>query len=130
MKITNNPIVDDLVKMIEENDKVTVKTLMVQHAPIYVIYIESISNIDKIQEFIVKPLLDLDLQQTHEKPIVEQLPLDHVMKIEQSNQMMKNILNGFTLIIENGDFYAVNTSKFSVRQVQEPVTEVTLRGST
>ncbi|MBA2173696.1 spore germination protein [Halobacillus locisalis] len=129
MKNTNSPIVDDLVRMIEGNDKVTVKTLMVQHSPIYVIYIASICNVNKIQEFIVKPLLDLNLEKSKETPVIQQLPLDHVVKVGQSDQMMRNILNGFTLLIENGNFYVVNTTKFSIRQVQEPVTEVTLRGA-
>ncbi|ARI78737.1 spore germination protein [Halobacillus mangrovi] len=127
MKETNYPLVDNLVKMIEGNDKVTVKSVTVQNKPIYIIYIKTIADVDHIREFILKPLLDMKAKS---KPsIVENLPLNDLAKIEQSDQILKKIFNGFTLIIEDADIYAVNTSKFSLRSVQEPVTEVTLRGA-
>lgn len=127
MKETNYPLVDNLVKMIEGNDKVTVKSVTVQNNPIYIIYIKTIADVDHIREFIVKPLIDM---KSKAKPsVVENLPLNDFAKVEQSDQILKKIFNGFTLIIEDADIYAVNTSKFSLRSVQEPVTEVTLRGA-
>ena len=117
--------IEAFLNKMQKNEHVAVKQIDMDGHFVHVLYIPSITDTDKIRESILLPLMEWNKKtsMTHAFSAELLLELDHKDDVDQ------HLLDGFTLLLEKESIFAVNTAKFSYRSVQEPVSEMTLRGS-
>ena len=91
---------------------------------IYVIFLDTLSSQDKINDYILKKLVNINFFFNIENI----LPSGNVIKLKQYDEIEYYLYNGFTIIIDNKDIYAIETKADIYRGVSTNETEPSIKG--
>ncbi|WP_281658103.1 spore germination protein [Halobacillus sp. Cin3] len=119
--------VKEFLSQKKNDDCVTVKTIPFDSHNIYVLYMPSNTDMTKIQDSILAPLLEWN--NPEDKTVDHAFSAEPLTILSKTKDMDSHLLNGYTLMLENETVYAVETCGFHYRAVSEPVSEMTLRGA-
>ncbi|MEC3884766.1 spore germination protein [Halobacillus sp. HZG1] len=118
--------IEQILREKQKNHHVTIKKLELEEHPVHVIYIPAITDVKQIQDAILLPLQEWNHK---ESPLPHAFSAEPLLLLEKKNDVDQYLLDGFTLLIEQQTVYAIDTAQFAYRSIQEPVAEMTLRGS-
>lgn len=91
---------------------------------ITIIYLETIINQDKINDYILKIIPKTRMP----KSIKNMLPSPNVKDITTYQELQEYLNNGFTIVIYKEEIIAVETKGNLIRSIEKPTTESTLFG--
>lgn len=91
---------------------------------IYIVYIETLISQDKINDYILKQVVDYKKV----KKIKEQLASPNVKSVSDINDFENYLNAGFTIVINGDEVIAVETKGDLIRSIDKPLTESALFG--
>lgn len=128
-----------IMDIIGHNHDVILRELLIGKSPnqAAIIYLSSLVDSHKLSEYVIKPLLLLEISQNHimnglfkEKMMSHVIKLDHVGEVIDLNHCVENILAGKSVLIVDGLIGGIilNTASWKTRSPDEPVSETLVRG--
>ena len=101
------------------------KTYNINNKIIDIFYIETVSSSDKVNNYILKDLLLLMDNYTNIKDCIA---IANIIKINKYEDIINFLINGFTIIINNNEIYAVETRSEYNRSVDRSSVESSIKG--
>ncbi len=96
---------------------------------IAVIYLESVTGSDKVNDYVLKNLSYFSGKKRKNTDDIQSLiPAPHTIKIEEYDQIEFYLTNGFTIVITNHEVFALETKADINRSVTEPTSEQAVMG--
>ncbi|WP_226579586.1 spore germination protein [Halobacillus litoralis] len=120
----------DINEILREKSKqghIVTKEIEISGHSIYVIYMPSITKNAEINNSILSPLMEWKYRKGQTP--VHTFSTEQLQVMKNKDELDAHLLDGYTILIENEDVYALDTAYFSHRSISEPVSEMTLRGS-
>ncbi|MGP4060196.1 spore germination protein [Halobacillus sp. H74] len=117
----------DFLQQMQKMPHVTIKEMELSTHLIHILYIPGITDTKRIQGSILQPLMEYDTK--GKGSVTHAFSAEPLICLEEIDDAHHHLLDGFTLLIEGKTLYAIDSAKFSYRSVQEPVSEMTLRGA-
>ncbi len=94
---------------------------------LYVIYLETVSSSDKINDYILKNLTFF-INKKNIRNLNKLLPSPHVIPITKHDEIEYYLTNGFTIVLYESNIYAVETKADINRSISPPEVEQALYG--
>jgi len=137
VNIENN--INTVRKLFEINDDVVFRefeAFIMKPVKVFICYFSTLSNSDYINEFVVKPLQELNFKNDQREDSIPAIVKKNVLDVggisENSSiqEVAKNILSGkVALFIEGSDtVFLIEAQGYPMRNVTEPDTESVVRG--
>ena len=125
-----NKIVTNIKKeFIDNTDLVIKKVNITKFKDIYVIYLESVTGSDKVNEYVLKNITLLNaLKRVSLSKLQSSIPAPHTVILKSKDDIEFYITNGFTIIISNNEILAVETKADINRGIPEPTTQQAMFG--
>ncbi len=129
-----NGMKNEIVKQIEKEFKETVdlviKPIKVSLLDtIYVIYLESVTGSDKVNDYILKNISFLNaLPKKKLKDLDSLIPAPNTKILQNPDQIEFYLTNGFTIVIRKKEILALETRADIQRGIPEPTTEQVIFG--
>ena len=125
-----NKIIKRIKEEFNENVDLIIKEVKLSPLKtVYVVYLESVTGSDKVNDYILKNLsLLTGLKQRRLKDIKSLIPSPHTIIIKELDQIEFYITNGFTIVIYGKEVLALETKADINRSVSEPTTEQAING--
>ena len=125
-----NKIVTNIKKeFIDNTDLVIKKVNITKFKDIYVIYLESVTGSDKVNEYVLKNITLLNaLKRVSLNKLQSTIPAPHTVILKNEDDIEFYITNGFTIIIRNNEILAVETKADINRGIPEPTTQQAVFG--
>lgn len=126
----NNPLVKRIQKEFQKNTDLVIKKIDVtKNEAAYIIYLESVTGSDKVNDYILKNLSFLSSEPKRNlKDFQSLIPAPHTVFIKEYDQIEFYITNGFTIVILGHEVLALETKADINRSVSEPTTEQAIVG--
>lgn len=125
---------EKVLKQLDEefvkNTDFIVKKITTKHfKDIYVIYLESVTSSDKVNDYILKKLTSInDFKNVKPKDIESIIPGPNTVKIKNPDQIEFYITNGFTIVLTSKEILAFETKADINRSVSVPEIQKTVYG--
>ena len=125
---------NEIVKRIENEFKETVdliiKPIKVSFLQtIYVIYLESVTGSDKVNDYILKNISFLNaLPKKKLKDLKSLIPAPNTKVLNNADEIEYYLTNGFTIVIRGKEILALETRADIQRGIPEPTTEQVIFG--
>ncbi len=125
-----NKIINRIQKEFNENVDLIIKEIKITPLKtIYIVYLESVSGSDKVNDYILKNLsLLTGLKNKKITDIKSLIPSPHTIILKELDQIEFYLTNGFTIVIEKNNVLALETKAEINRSVTEPTTEQSIIG--
>ncbi|MCQ6277509.1 spore germination protein [Bacillus sp. V3B] len=98
-----------------------------------IIYIEGLSDIEGIENFVLTPIMQitLDESQSLNEFLENKMPVSKVKKVKLVADCIESISNGNPILLFEGELngYSLGLAKWEKRSIEEPVAEGGIRGS-
>ena len=94
---------------------------------IHIIYIETLCNSDRINEFVIKPII-INKKSINKKTLYNYLSGPNTIKINNTDTVEYYLTNGFTIININDISYAVETKAELTRTISPSEVQTSLNG--
>ena len=126
--------IDNLIKNIKKitgnSSDVVIREINIKKNKINIIFIESLSSSNDITESILKRLTNLDdIYEDIYTHIYNMLPASNISKINTIEEVIKNIYNGFTvLIIDSNKYIAIESKATLDRGINSVENEFSMAG--
>jgi len=121
----------DIIKSIKNNFKDTpdliIKELEYNNKKLYLVYLETVSSSDKINEYILKNLNYL-ISINKLKNINKNIPAPNIKNIESYDKIEYYLINGFSILISESTIIAIETRADINRSISSPDVEQSLFG--
>ncbi len=123
-----------VVKRLEEefksNSDFTKKKIHTKYfGDIYIIYLESVSGSDKVNDYILKRLTAINnLKGLRKKDLESIIPGPNTIKIDNTDKIEYYLTNGFTIVLTNKEILAFETKADIARSVSTPEIQKTIYG--
>ncbi len=123
-------LLERLKKEFAKNTDFIVKKISTKHFhDIYVIYLETVTGSDKVNDYILKGLTRINnLKNVKKKDIASIIPGPNTVKIEEPDQMEYYLTNGFTLVLTENEILAFETKADINRSVSVPEVQKSIYG--
>ena len=96
---------------------------------IYVIYLESVTGSDKVNDYILKNVSFLNfLKQKKKMDLASVIPAPNTKVLKNADEIEFYLTNGFTIVIHKKDILALETRAEIQRGIPEPTTEQAIFG--
>ena len=96
---------------------------------IYVIYLESVTGSDKVNDYILKNVSFFNfLKQKKKMDLASVIPAPNTKVLKNADEIEFYLTNGFTIVIHKKDILALETRAEIQRGIPEPTTEQTIFG--
>ncbi len=95
---------------------------------IYIIYLESVTGSDKVNDYILKKLTMVDVLKFKVKDLESIIPGPNTIKIDKADQIEYYLNNGFTVILTKKEILAFETKADINRSVSVPEVQKTIYG--
>ena len=96
---------------------------------IYVIYLESVTGSDKVNDYILKNVSFFNfLKQKKKIDLASVIPAPNTKVLKNADEIEFYLTNGFTIVIHKKDILALETRAEIQRGIPEPTTEQTIFG--
>lgn len=125
---------DKILKRLQEefakNTDLIVKKIKTRHfKDIYVVYLESVSGSDKVNDYILKQLTSINnLKNVRKYNIESIIPGPNTVKISEVDQIEYYLTNGFTVVLTSKEILAFETKADINRSVNVPEVQKSLYG--
>ena len=128
MVIFLNKIINRVKKEFTHNSDLIIKTINVRILKtIYIVFMETLCNSNKINEFIIKPIV-INKNSINKKTLNNYLSGPNTIKIDGIDTIEFYLTNGFTLIVINNIVYAVETKAELNRNISTSEVQTSLNG--
>lgn len=123
-----------LLKRLEEEfsknpDFISKKIESIHLGNIYVIYLESVASSDKVNDYILKKLTNIDVIKKLKKKNIESIiPSPNTKKIKNADEIEFYLTNGFTIVLTAKEILAFETKADINRSVSTPEVQKTIYG--
>ena len=122
-----------LTRLYEEFDKnpdFIVKKIKTKHfKDIYIIYLESVTGSDKVNDYILKKLTSINnLKHVKKYNLESIIPGPNTIKISNPDQIEFYLTNGFTIVLSEKEILAFETKADINRSVSPPEAQKTIYG--
>jgi len=125
-----NKIVERIQKEFSKNVDLVIKPIKVSVLKtIYIIYLESVTGSDKVNDYILKNITLLNaLTKKKLKNLASSIPAPHTVILNHADEIEFYITNGFTIVVEGNEIIALETKSDITRGIPEPTTEQSIFG--
>ena len=125
-----NEIIERLKKEFRDNVDFIIKPIKVSFKQtIYVVYLESVTGSDKVNDYILKNITLLNaLPKKKLKDLESLIPAPHTVILQNPDDIEFYITNGFTIVIRGSEMLALETKADITRGIPEPTTEQAVFG--
>ena len=125
-----NKIIKRIQEEFNENVDLIIKEVNISlRKKVYVVYLESVTGSDKVNDYILKNLALLSgLKRRRLTDIKSLIPSPHTIVIKQLDEIEFYLTNGFTIVVERRTVLALETKADINRSVSEPTTEQAING--
>ena len=125
-----NEIIERLKKEFRDNVDFIIKPIKVSfRQTIYVVYLESVTGSDKVNDYILKNITLLNaLPKKKLKDLESLIPAPHTVILQNPDDIEFYITNGFTIVIRGSEMLALETKADITRGIPEPTTEQAVFG--
>ena len=132
VNIINGDDMNQLIKRIKKefnnNPDLIIKDIKINIlSTIYIVYLETISSSDKVNNYILKNLIN-KLNKINKNNITNFLAGPNLVIIDNPDLIEFYLTNGFTIIILNNQVYAIETKADISRSVSECSVETSING--
>lgn len=130
VKYMNNKIVKRIQKEFQKcPDLVTKEINLNNKETIYIMYLESVSGSDKVNDYVLKNLSLLSGERSKNLQSIQSLiPAPNTVVIKKYDQIEFYITNGFTIVIHEEEIFALETKADINRGIPEPTSEPAIIG--
>lgn len=130
VKYMQEKILKRLQKEFEKNTDFIVKKIKTkQFKDIYVIYLESVTGSDKVNDYILKQLTSINNLKGVKKYNIESIiPGPNTVKIDEPDQIEFYLTNGFTIVLTTKEILAFETKADINRGVSVPEVQKSIYG--
>ena len=119
-----NKIVNQVKKEFKDCNDLIYKEIKIGINIYYIFFLETVSSSDKVNDYVLNGISF----NKNIKNINKYLPSPNFINIKKSDEINYYLCNGFTIIINNNDIYAIETRAELDRGITEPSTEPNLHG--
>lgn len=125
-----NDIVKKIQKEFAKSVDLVIKPVKIStFQTIYIVYLESVTGSDKVNDYILKNLSLLSgLKTKRLKDLASLIPSPHTVLLKNTDEIEFYITNGFTIVIEGKEVLALETKSEINRGIPEPTTEQSIYG--
>jgi len=125
-----NKIVKRIQEEFNKNPDLTTKKIKLSLLDtVYVVYLETVSSSDKVNDYILKNLSNLSgLKSKKIRNLDSILPGPNTKEIKNYDEIEFYITNGFTIVIRNNTILAIETKADINRSIAEPNSEPATNG--
>ena len=125
-----NAIIERLKREFRDNVDFIIKPIKVSfRQTIYVVYLESVTGSDKVNDYILKNITLLNaLPKKKLKDLESLIPAPHTVILQNPDDIEFYITNGFTIVIRGSEMLALETRADITRGIPEPTTEQAVFG--
>ena len=125
-----NAIVERLKKEFRDCPDFIIKPIKVSfRQTIYVVYLESVTGSDKVNDYILKNITLLNaLPKKKLKDLESLIPAPHTVILQNPDEIEFYITNGFTIVLRDSEMLALETKADITRGIPEPTTEQAVFG--
>ena len=125
-----NKILGQIEKQFEKNTDFVVKKIKINYrTTLYVLYLESVTGSDKVNDYILKNITLLTvLKKKSFKDIQSLIPAPHTLILNKIDEVEFYITNGFTIVIKGSEILALETKADITRGIPEAKTEQAVFG--
>ena len=125
-----NAIIERLKREFRDNVDFIIKPIKVSFRQIiYVVYLESVTGSDKVNDYILKNITLLNaLPKKKLKDLESLIPAPHTVILQNPDDIEFYITNGFTIVIRGSEMLALETKADITRGIPEPTTEQAVFG--
>ncbi len=126
----NNEIMKRIQKEFSKNTDLIIKPMKVSlFQTIYIVYLESVTGSDKVNDYVLKNLTFLNaLTKKKLKDLQSLIPAPHTILLNNSDEIEFYITNGFTIVIRGKEILALETKADITRSIPESTTEQAVFG--
>lgn len=130
VKYMQEKILKRLEKEFEKNTDFITKRIATKHfGDIYVIYLESVTGSDKVNDYILKQLTSINnLKDVKKYNMGSIIPGPNTVKIEEVDQIEFYLTNGFTIVLTSKEILAFETKADINRSVSVPEVQKSIYG--
>ena len=100
------------------------KTIKINLKTYHIFYLETVASGDRVNNYILKSISN----KTNILNINKNLPSPNFIKLDDTKKINYYLYNGFTIILNNKNIYAVETRAELDRSISEPTSEPSLYG--
>ena len=106
-----NIILRQIEKQFENNTDFVIKKIKINYrTTLYVLYLESVTGSDKVNDYILKNITLLTaLKKKSFKDIQSLIPAPHTLILNKIDEIEFYITNGFTIVIKGNEILALET---------------------
>lgn len=123
-----NKIIERLQKEFSKTPDLIIKELNLGiFKTIYIVYLESVSGSDKVNDYVLKNLI-LENKQINKRNISSFIAGPNTKKLNNPDECEFYLTNGFTLVIINNDIYGIETKADINRSIAPSDTEPSING--
>ena len=120
-------IVKKIKTSFNKNPDLIIKKLKKSFSTIYILFLETLTDSNKINEYILKNLI-LNKRNINKQNIASFLAGPNTKKIKNFSQIEYFLTNGFSIIIYGNVIYAVETKAELTRNIDPPNVETSING--
>lgn len=130
VKTMQEKVLNQLQKEFEKNSDFIVKKIGTKHfKDIYVIYLETVTGSDKVNDYILKQLTFINnLKDVKKQDMESIIPGPNTVKIEEPDQIEYYLTNGFTIVLTIKEILAFETKADINRSVSVPEVQKSIYG--
>lgn len=123
-------VLKQLQEEFSKNPDFIVKKIKTKHfKDIYVIYLESVTGSDKVNDYILKKLTSINnLKHVKKYHLESIIPGPNTVKIDNKDQIEFYLTNGFTIVLSEKEILAFETKADINRSVSTPEVQKTIYG--
>ncbi len=124
-----NKIVERLQKEFNKSVDLVIKPIKISSWQIiYIIYLESVTGSNKVNDYVLKNMSYLASKNQKLKDLASLIPAPNTKIINNPDEIEYYITNGFTIVIRGSEILALETKADINRSVPEPLTEQAIFG--
>jgi len=126
----NNQILKRIQEEFQKCPDLVIKTIqLTKKETLEIIYLESVTGSDKVNDYILKNLSYFSgAIEKNSKNIQSLIPAPHTVSITKYDQIEFYLTNGFTIVIHNTEVFALETKADINRGIPEPTSEQAVIG--
>lgn len=125
-----NKILEQIKQEFSKNVDLVIKPIKTSFfQTIYVVYLESVTGSDKVNDYILKNISLLNaIPKQKLKDLQSLIPAPHTVILSSPDEIEFYITNGFTIVIRDNEILALETKSDITRGIPEPTTEQSIFG--
>lgn len=130
--INNGDIMESIIEKIKKDTSsipdMVIRDISINNKKIYIVFNDSLCDVEYINRFILDRITLINNTQNLYEEIYNRLPIGNVKEIYSYDEVIKNIFQGFTIIIINERYLMIETRASLDRGINETNSEVSLVG--